>query len=177
VKATQQPSPSTTTISSRNKIKVDPKEEIQKLIQTEMENWQNYDKKNEDFRVSQTVRFQPLQNLLKELVASIEPEYITADILETRATVEVKNGDENVSRMSWEIEPNFKILEDKKEYWSPNLWQKKVNLDEAPGFKVKETRGEGSQRALEFETEGEVILCIVQEIAKRVAFYRHKKNV
>ncbi|PIP71623.1 MAG: hypothetical protein COW89_10935 [Nitrospinae bacterium CG22_combo_CG10-13_8_21_14_all_47_10] len=155
---------------------MDPKDEIQKLIQVELENWQDYDKKNEDFRVSQVARFQPLRTLLNKLVASIEPEYINTNILEAHAMVEVKNGDENVSRMSWEIEPNFKVLGEEEEYWSPNLWQKKVNLKEAPGFKVEETRGKSGGRTLEFETEQDVIHCLVQEIAKRVAFYRYEKK-
>ncbi len=155
---------------------MNPKEEIQKLIQAELINWQNYDKKNEDFRISQIARFQPLRTLLNELVASIEPEYIKAEILEACATVEVHNGGENISRMSWKIEPNFKIMEGQKEYWSPNLWQKRVNMAESSGFKVEETQGGNSGRALELETEDEVIHCLVQEIAKRVAFYRYEKK-
>ena len=155
---------------------MNPKDEIQKHIQSELEIWERYDIKNESFRVGQTARFQPLRSLLNELLASIEPEYIKAKILEDRATIEVSHDNDNSSRITWEIEPNFNIQARKEEYWSLNLWQHKVSLEEAPGFKVKERQGEDRERALEFKTTDEVIHCLAPGIAKRVAFYRHAKK-
>ena len=155
---------------------MDPKSEIQNLIQTELKKWENYDKKNETFRVSQLARFQPLRNLLNELIASIEPEYIKSSILEDRATIEVSHKNDDSSRMKWAIEPNFKIQGRQEEYWNLNLWQNKVSLEEVPGFKVNEKQGEDRERTLEFETEEEVIHSLAPEIAKRVAFYRYSKK-
>ena len=155
---------------------MDPKNEIQKLIQAEQKKWETYDKKNETFRVGQLARFQSLRNLLSELITSIEPEYIKSNILEDRATIEVSHENDDSSRMSWAIEPNFKAQERQEEYWSLNLWQHKVSLEEAPGFKVSEKQGEDRERTLEFGTADEVILCLAQEIAKRVAFYRYAKK-
>ena len=155
---------------------MDPKSEIQKLIQSELEKWESYDKKNETFRVGQLARFQSLRNLLNELIASIEPEYIKSDILEDRARIEVSHDNDNSSSMSWAIEPNFKTQERQEEYWSLNLWQHKVSLEEVPGFKVNEKQGEDRERTLEFGTADEVIHCLAQEIAKRVAFYRYTKK-
>lgn len=152
---------------------MDPKSEIQKLIQAELKKWESYDKKNEAFRGSQLARFKPMRSLLNELIASIEPEYIKSNILEERATIEVSHKNDESSRMSWAIEPNFKAQERQEEYWSLNLWQHKVSLEEVPGFKVNEKQGEDRERTLEFETEEEVILCLAQEIAKRVAFFRY----
>jgi len=155
---------------------VDPKSEIQKLIQAELKKWENYDKKTEQFRIGQLARFQSLRNLLNELIAPIEPEYIKSNILEDRATIEVSHENDDSSRMSWVIEPNFKSQERQEEYWSLNLWQHKVSLEEASGFKVKEKQGQNSERTLEFEAEDEVIHCLAPEIAKRVAFYRYTKK-
>jgi len=155
---------------------VDPKNEIQKLIQAELQKWEDYDRKNEGLRARQVVRFQPLRGLLDELIASIEPEYIKATILDDRATIEVSHENNNSSMMKWTIEPNFKIQGRQQEYWNLNLWQQKVSLEEAPGFKVREKQGDNGERALEFVTEDEVILCLAPEIAKRVAFYRYSKK-
>jgi hypothetical protein len=155
---------------------VNPKDEIQKLIQKELQKWADYDRKNEELHARQVIRFQHLRNLLDELIVSIEPEYIKATILDDHATIEVSHEDDNSSRMSWSIEPNYKTQERQKEYWRLNLWQHKVSLEEAPGFKVKEKQGEDSERTLEFGTEDEVILCLAPEIAKRVAFYRYAKK-
>ncbi len=152
---------------------MDPKSEIQKLIQAELKKWESYDKKNEAFRGSQLARFKSMRSLLNELIASIEPEYIKSNILEDRATIEVSHKNDDSSRMSWAIEPNFKAQERQEEYWSLNLWQHKVSLEEVPGFKVNEKQGEDRERTLEFDTEEEVILCLAQEIAKRVAFFRY----
>ncbi len=155
---------------------MDPKSEIQKLIQTELKKWESYDKKNETFRVSQLARFQSLRNLLNELIASIEPEYIKSSILEDRATIEVSHENDDSSKMHWTIQPNFKAQERQEEYWSRNLWQHKVSLEETPGFTVNEKQGEDRERTLEFGTADEVIHCLAQEIAKRVAFYRYAKK-
>lgn len=152
---------------------MDPKSEIQKLIQAELKKWESYDKKNETFRVSQLARFNPLRKLLNELIASIEPEYIKSSILEDRATIEVSHNNDDLSKMSWAIEPNFKAQERQEEYWSRNLWQHKVSLEEVSGFKVNEKQGNDRERTLEFETADEVIHSLAQEIAKRVAFYRY----
>jgi hypothetical protein len=155
---------------------MNPKDEIQKLIQSELEKWENYDIKNENFRVGQTARFQPLRSLLNELLASIEPEYIKSNVLEDRAEIEVGHENNGTSKIHWTIQPNFKTQERQEEYWSLNLWQHKVNLEEAPGFTVNEKQGEDRERTLEFNTAQEVILCLAQEIAKRVAFYRYTKK-
>jgi len=155
---------------------VDPKNEIQKLIQTELQKWADYDRRNEELRARQVVRFQPLRKLLDELIGSIEPEFIKATILDDHATIEVSHEDNNSSRMSWAIEPNYKIQGRQKEYWKLNLWQHKVSLEEAPGFKVKEKQGEDGERTLELGAEDEVILCLAPEIARRVAFYRYSKK-
>ena len=163
-------------LSSWKRTQVEPKNEIQELIQSELKKWKRYDIKNENFRVGQTARFQPLGSLLNKLLTSIEPEYIKANILEDRATIEVSHDNDNSSKIIWKIEPNFNIQAMKEEYWSLNLWQHKVNLEEAPGFKVKEKQGEERERTLEFGTTDEVIHCLAQEIAKRVAFYRHTKK-
>ena len=152
---------------------MNPKIEIQKLIQAELEKWERYDKKNETFRVGQLARFQSLRNLLNELIASIEPEYIKSNILEDRAMIEVSHDNDNSSSMSWTIQPNFKAQERQEEYWSLNLWQHKVSLEEINGFKVNEKQGEDHERTLEFGTADEVIRCLAQEIAKRVAFFRY----
>lgn len=155
---------------------MNPKDEIQNLIQSELEKWERYDIKNENFRVSQTARFRPLGSLLNELLTSIEPEYIKANILEDGAAIEVSHDNDNSSKITWKIEPNFNIQGRMEEYWSLNLWQHKVHLEEAPGFKVKEKQGEDRERTLEFGTTDEVIHCLAQEIAKRVAFYRYTKK-
>ncbi len=157
------------------KAEVNPKDKIQKLIQAELQKWEDYDRKNEGLRARQVARFQPLRSLLDELTASIEPEYIKAIILDDRATIEVSHENNN-SSMKWTIEPNYKIQGRQQEYWRLNLWQDKVSLEEAPGFKVKEKQGDDGERALEFGTADEVIQCLAQEMAKRVAFYRYTKK-
>ena len=155
---------------------MDPKSEIQKLIQAELEKWERYEIKNESFRVGQTARFQLLRTLLNELLTSIEPEYIKSNLLEDRATIEVSHENDGSSKMHWTIQPNFKTQERQEEYWSLNLWQRKVSLEETPGFTVNEKQGEDRERTLEFGTADEVIHCLAQEIAKRVAFYRYAKK-
>ena len=155
---------------------MDPKSKIQKLIQAEQEKWERYDIKNESFRVGQTARFKPLCSLLSELLASIEPEYIKSNLLEDRATIEVSHENDASSKMHWTIQPNFKAQERQEEYWSLNLWQHKVSLEEAPGFTVNEKQGEDREQTLKFGTADEVIHCLAQEIAKRVAFYRYEKK-
>ncbi len=154
---------------------MNPKDEIQKLIQSELKKWEDYDKKNVDFHTDQVNRFQPLRTLVLELIAPIEPEYIKADISDDRATIEVRNGNDKSSMMAWTLRPNFKVQGRQEEYWSQNLWQNKVNLEEVPGFKVEETQGEGGERILEFETVEEVIHSLARKIAKRVAFFRYSK--
>jgi len=155
---------------------MNPKDEIQKLIQSELGKWENYDKKNENYQVGQTARFQSLRSLLNELLISIEPEYIKSNVLEDRAEIEVSHENDGPSKMHWTIQPNFKIQERQEEYWSLNLWQHKVSLEETPGFKVNEKQGDDRERILEFKTAQEVILCLAQEIAKRIAFYRYTKK-
>ncbi len=155
---------------------MDPKEEIQKLLQTEMDNWTEYETKGENFRISQKERFQPIRILLKDLVSSIEPEYIETNILDDHATIEVSNEMDCSSSIKWTIQPNFKVLERNEEYWAINLWQNKINVEQAPGFKVEEKRGDGSDHLSEFGTENELILYLAQKIAKRIAYYRYKKN-
>lgn len=158
-------------------IEVNPKDKINKLIQAELQKWEDYDKKMEDFRAHQISRFKPLQSLLKEIVASIEKEYIKADILENRATIEISNNDSTADRISWIIEPNLITQGMKEEYWKSNLWQNKINLAVAPGFKLKERQGEDRELLLELGTVDEVIHHLAHNIAKRVAFYRHNKNL
>lgn len=157
-------------------IEVSPKDEVQNLIQAELRKLENYDRKSETFSSGQLARFQPLRVLLSELVSPIEPEYIKASILEDRATIEVGNGDDVSSRVRWEIEPNYKVQEDREEYWCLNLWQQQTSLEAIPGFKMAEKRGGDGERFFVLAGESEVIQCISQEIAKRVAFYRHKQK-
>ena len=156
---------------------MDPKDEIQKLIQTEMDIWAEYETKNKNFRISQVDRFKPLRILLEELVSSIEPEYVQSTILDDQATIEISNETACSSCIKWTIQPNFKTLERHEEYWAINLWQKKINLEQAPGFKVEEKRGDGSDHNSEFGTENELILYLAQKIAKRIAYYRYTKGL
>lgn len=155
---------------------MNPKDKIKELIQAELQKWEEYEKKIEEFRAQQISRFKPLQSLLKEIVASIEYEYIKADISENRATIELSNNESSADKISWTIEPNFITQEMKEEYWKINLWQNKINLAVAPGFKLKERQGEGRELLFELGTMDEVIHHLVQNIAQRVAFYRHSKN-
>ncbi len=156
---------------------MNPKDEIQKYIQTEMKKWEDYEVKNENFRIRQVENFQPIRTLLNDLVASIEPEYIKTNILDEHATIEVGNEIDRSSCISWNIQPNFKAQESQEEYWDTNLWQNKVNVETEPGFKVQEKRGDGEETKSEFGTENELINYFAQEIAKRVAYYRYRKNV
>ncbi|MBT5551381.1 MAG: hypothetical protein HOJ79_12995 [Nitrospina sp.] len=155
---------------------MNPKDEIQKLIQTEMEKWEDYEIKNENFRIRQVDNFQPLRALLNNLVTSIEPEYIKTTFLDDHATIEVGNEIDSSSCISWTIQPNFKIQEGKEEYWNSNRWQNKVNIEAEPGFKVQEKRGDNGETNSEFGTENELISYLAPEIAKRVAYYRYRKN-
>lgn len=153
-----------------------PKDEIQKLIQAEMKKWEDYEIKNEKFRILQADNFQLLRALLNDLVASIEPEYIKTNILDDHATLEIGNEIDRSSFISWAIQPNFKIQESKEEYWNTNRWQNKANIEVGPGFKVQEKRGDGGETNSEFGTENEIINHLASEIAKRIAFYRYRKN-
>lgn len=155
---------------------MNPKDEIQKLIQTETKKWEDYESKNEDFRARQVDNFQPIRTLLNDLVASIEPEYIKTKILDDQATIEVGNEIDRSSCISWTVQPNFKTQESKEEYWNTNLWQNKVNVEAEPGFKVLEKRGNNGETNSEFGTENEIFNYLAQEIAKRVAYYRYRKN-
>ncbi|MBC8288170.1 MAG: hypothetical protein H8E42_11915 [Nitrospinae bacterium] len=152
------------------------KKEMHKLIQEELEKWSDYDRKNEGLRANQIARFQSIRVLIEELIALIEPEYVKVNFLDDRATIEV--GDENdcLSNITWTIQPNFTVQERMEEYWNINLWQNKINLEEADGFRVEEKRGNDGVRPLEFGEENEVINYLAPEIAKRVAFYRYKNK-
>ncbi|MBC8283059.1 MAG: hypothetical protein H8E32_04540 [Nitrospinae bacterium] len=156
---------------------MNPKEKIQQLIQTETEKWEDHEIRNENFRVRQVDNFQPLSVLLNELVASIEPEYIKINILDDHATIEVGNEIDRSSCIRWTIQPNFKKSESKEEYWNIIRWQKKVNAEAESGFKVQEKRGDDDEKNSEFGTENETIDYLAQEIAKRIAYYRYRKNV
>ncbi len=156
---------------------MNPKDEIQKLIQAEMKKWEDYEDKNDKLRIHQADNFKFICALLNDLVASIEPEYTKTNILDGHATLKVGNDIDRSSFISWTIQPNFITLESKEEYWNTNLWQDKVNIEAEPGFKVQEKRGDDVETNSEFGTENDLINYLAQEIAKRVAFYRYRKNV
>lgn len=161
----------------RKKAEVNPKDEVEKLIQSELKKWVDYDSKNKNFHINQIDNFRPFRALLNDLVASIEPEYVKASILDDHAMIEISNEIDSSSRISWHIQPNFKKQEDKEEYWDTNLWQNKVNVEAVAGFKVQTKRGNDREKNSEFGTENELISHLAQEIARRVAYYRYRKAV
>ncbi len=154
---------------------MDPKDEIQKKILKETEKWADYDKRNEAFRLRQLARFQPMLDLLKELCASIESEYIKIICLESNATIEMGLDTNCESKITWSIEPDFKKQDLSEEYWPQNLWQKKEHNEEVPGFFVIERTQDDAERILEFKSEKDVIGHLASEISKRVVFYRRNK--
>lgn len=156
---------------------MNPKDEIQILIQNEEKKWEDYEIRNENFRIRQVDNFQPLRVLLNALVISIEPEYIKTNILDDHATIEIGNEMDRSSCISWTIQPNFKTQESKEEYWNINLWQNKLSVEQVAGFKIQEKRGDDREKNAEFETDKETITYLAQEIAKRIAYYRYRKNV
>ena len=54
------------------------KDEIERLIRTEQAKLEERDKKHEKYHERQKMRFAPLRAVLKEIVDSIDPNYIEA---------------------------------------------------------------------------------------------------
>ena len=150
------------------------KDEIEKRIQAEQEKLDVEDQRDKDFHERQSKRFKPLAILLKEVVNSVEKEFLDSEIIEYKAWVSVGiRGDEGFEvRTHWEVEQNFGSHTTHREDG--------ILFYEEPGFRVEETvwlKWDVQENKLTFDTEQELIEYLVKKISKEVASQRHLKEL
>lgn len=150
------------------------KDEIERIISAERKKLEVKDKDHADHHERQCQRFQSMRVLLQEIVASVQPDYLQAQINEWSATLELgdkKRGRHAYPHIRWKIEPyqELALSNDDTPFF-----------EEKPGFRVEEMRNhfylpepEIEENTYVFATETETAQYLVTEIAKEVAQHRH----
>lgn len=151
------------------------KDEIERIIAARREQLETGDRQTRDFYKRQEERFQPLRAVLAELIESVEPAYLKANLWPGAASIEVGRAREKKYfqwDMRWKIEPESSFSFSKEQGGSAQR--------EEPGFRVEEMEDyrnlpdpEISEKTLSFPDEQAVAEYLLAKIAEKVAFYRH----
>jgi hypothetical protein len=156
------------------------RDEIESLIAQERNQLEAQDQIKQDLEERKKQRFKIMRSLLQELVDSLEPECIRANLLDK--SVEIKFGYITIR----DIYSNPEWLVDTEWYVCPN-WEsgflgseKQWEIKEKDGFWVNEktwtyigSRERWADKACSFLTEAETLEYLTKQIAKRFAYYRH----
>jgi hypothetical protein len=149
------------------------KDEIDKLISAERARLAQRDAKEKEFDELQKARFLPLRAVLEQLIKSVDPSYLRFQLTDYHASIEVgTHGNDNFEvNVQWRIEPKFTPREEPEDG--------EALFEAQPGFSVEEVttchRPEFRQlkHTYTFETERQVILHMLKEMAKWIAHYQH----
>ncbi len=164
------------------------KDEIEKIIATELEKLREDDRREEEFWSEQRQRFQPMRALLQEFVASVGPDHLKAKILDEIAILQMGKFERESecfeTDVTWRIEPNSE-----SEFANDSLQWRAV-----AGFCITETGynrlpshvtrrlkdfgyGETMERRHTFDTATEAAQYLVEQIAKKLAWYKHLDQI
>lgn len=160
------------------------KGEIEKIVTREQEKLREEDRRDEEFLAEQCRRFQPMRALLQELVASGGADHLKATIQDSMAVLEVGKMEAETSHfetdVSWWIEPNAELGDADDPFGlraTAGVSIKEIEYNRLPSYVMQRLKdfgyGDTMERSLTFETATDAVQYMVEEIAKRLALYRH----
>lgn len=152
------------------------RDEIQKLIDAEQAKLRGVDQANSTVLRGRVGRFRALRAVLEDIVASVEPQFLQAQLSAESATLSIGRTEESrfQTKREFRIEPSVSV-----DFNGPS----KPTLQEETGFTVEETEyieyphSDLAEEEHHFATEKEVASFLIEAIAKEIAEAKHLEEL